>query len=331
MSGRATALAHSNVALVKYWGKREGVDPSLNLPETGSISITLGELQTRTTVVFDGGLDGDKVSGIRDKDHERVSQFLGLVRERAGIETFAEVRTENDFPTGAGLASSASGFAALAMAASHAADLELSKTELSQLARRGSGSAARSIFGGFAEQKRGQAPDGSDCHAVQLQPWDHWPLSVAVAIVDEGEKPVSSTAGMLWTAETSPFYAAWLADHTQDLETVRSAINERDFDKLAHVTEHNCLKMHATMLTAIPTLLYWNATTLAVMRRIWQLRELGTKVCFSIDAGPQVKAICDASSLDIVAATLESVPGVKRVIRSGLGTGASLIDTEVKA
>ncbi|RMG65723.1 MAG: diphosphomevalonate decarboxylase, partial [Calditrichaeota bacterium] len=207
----ATAVAHSNIALIKYWGKRS---ERLNLPAVGSISITLKELSTWTRVTFQEDLGPDRVrlNGRKATPEEtrRVSAFLDIVRRMAGRPLGAQVVSKNNFPTGAGLASSASGFAALALAATAALGLELPPTRLSALARLGSGSAARSVFGGFVEMQRGQAADGSDACAIQLRDEHFWPLEVLVLVTAEGPKSIGSTRAMNLTADTSPYFPAWV-------------------------------------------------------------------------------------------------------------------------
>ncbi len=329
MSEEVVVVAHSNIALVKYWGKREGKSRHLNLPAVGSISMTLDALFTTTGVVFDPDLRRDEfvlgaapATSSASKDRERVSAFLDLVRDLAGIETFARVRTNNNFPTGAGLASSASGFAALALAATEAAGLDLSQKELSILARQGSGSAARSIYGGFVELFRGDLADGTDCYATQLAPESHWPLALVVAVTSSEKKHVSSREGMERTTDTSPYYPAWITSHPNDLDDARRAIETKDFDSLSEVTESSCLKMHASMMAARPPLLYWNGATTTAMQEIQRLRRSGVPVCFTADAGPQVKAICAADAIEKVEKTLSAIHGVHRLFRCGLGSGA---------
>ncbi|MCH8477954.1 MAG: diphosphomevalonate decarboxylase [Wenzhouxiangella sp.] len=319
----AAARAGANIALVKYWGKR---DPALNLPAAGSISITLDALQTQTRLEPDPGLAGDllQVNG-QDLPSTRVSQVLDLMRALAGGGPHFRVSSRNNFPTGAGLASSASAFAALVVAADQALGLALSATRLSALARRGSGSAARSLFGGFVEMHPGQAESGDDAVATALAGSEHWPLAVVVAVTDPGPKAVSSTEGMQRTMQTSPYYPAWVASVEQDLSEARAAILGRDFQRLADVAEHSALKMHASALAARPGLLYWNAATLLCMERIRTMRAAGTAVFFTIDAGPQLKAVCLPDDAAAVAAALKAIDGVGQVIVSSLGAGAAVL------
>lgn len=327
-SSRASAVAHANFALVKYWGKRDAV---LNLPDVGSISITLDALWTRTSVAIDPALEHDRFELDGQADGvggDRVCALLARMRELAGNAARAHVISTNNFHTGAGLASSASGFAALVTAADRAYDLGLPPERLSALARIGSGSAARSIFGGFVEMHRGMRADGSDSVAAPLAEADDWPLEVVIAVSDRGRKSVGSTEGMQRTAATSPFYSAWVANQPADLARAREAIAARDFDTLAAVSEASALAMHGLAMSARPGLLYFNAATMECLHRIRQLRAEGVAVFFTVDAGPQVKAICRPEAADAVAAALAGVPGVTEILRSGLGAGAACIDRE---
>jgi diphosphomevalonate decarboxylase len=321
----AAAQAHPNIALVKYWGKR---DVPLNLPAVGSLSVTLDTLWTRTRVRFDAALQGDDVrlNGRSDeREARRVSACLDLLRARAGSRLCAQVDSENNFPTGAGLASSASGFAALVVASAAALDLRLTPTELSEFARRGSGSAARSIFGGYVEWARGDRPDGHDSVARQILPGEAWPLSVVVAVTSTAQKSVGSTEGMNRTRDTSPYYDAWLETSEQDLAVARAAVLARDFERLAAVAEHSCLKMHALALAAEPGLLYWNGATMEAMHVVRKLRAQGVPVFFTVDAGPQVKAVCLPPAAAQVREALAAVSGVVALHAAGLGGGAHIL------
>ncbi len=323
----AQAQAQPNIALVKYWGKR---DSALNLPASGSLSITLDALRTCTRVEFDSTLAHDELllDGVQDPAAlVRVSDCLDLLRARAGIALHARVGTHNNFPTGAGLASSASGFAALVLAGSAALGLALDPRELSILARRGSGSAARSIFGGFVGMAAGERADGEDAFASPLLTAAQWPLCVVVAITSTRAKSVGSTTGMECSRRTSPFHAAWLAGADADLASARHALEQRDFAELAAVSEHSCMKMHAVMLASRPALVYWNGATVECLNVVRALRERdGVPVFFTIDAGPQLKAVCLPSAASRVAAALGAVAGVESVLTSALGPGARLLD-----
>ncbi|WP_233191364.1 diphosphomevalonate decarboxylase [Cryobacterium sp. M96] len=332
IDGGATAVAraHSNIALVKYWGKR---DAALNTPAVGSISVSLDALYTDTRVTFTPGLVADELwlAGCRIPA-TRISHVLDLVRGHAASMGLSAARlnaivtSTNNFPTGAGLASSASGFAALAVAASGAAGLTLADRELSILARHGSGSAARSIFGGFAEMHAGTAADGSDAYAEELLDRADWPLAVVVAITEHGEKSINSTIGMNESKASSPFYQAWLDSADDDLNEMRSAIRDRDFARLGQLSEYNCLKLHALMLTTRPALIYWNAATVAAMHAVAGLRAQGVPAYFTIDAGPQVKVLCLPGDAAAVQRAMVLVPGVLEARISALGPAACRLE-----
>jgi len=320
--GRARARA--NFALIKYWGK---ADARLNVPAVGSISITLDALVTATTVELDPELASDELTlngRRRDVDVAKISACLDLLRRRAGVTTRARVTSSNNFPTGAGLASSASGFAALVLAGEAALKLALSPRERSIVARQGSGSAARSIFGGFVEMHAGTAPDGRDSFAEPLLAGSDWPLEVVIAVTAKEEKEVGSRSGMTRSAVSSPYYAAWVAEQPPDLAAARAAIRARDFAALADVAEHNCLKMHAAAIAARPPLVYWNGATVECLRTVQRLRAGGMPVFFTIDAGPQLKAVCAPGARLEVEAALRAVPGVQELLTSPLGAGAEL-------
>lgn len=306
----AIVVAHPNVALVKYWGKCAVAG---NIPATPSLSITLGGMSTRTEVEA-ADRDELRLNG-EPIDDAKVWQLVARMRRRWTLPPLA-IRSRNDFPTAAGLASSASGFAALVTAIDAAFGLGLSAAERSLWARQGSVSAARSIFGGFV------ALDSTDdWTAKPLLDKDAWPLEVAVAITSDAVKATSSTAGMERTRDTSPFFNAWVEGGVKDYQIARQAIGERDFQTLAEVAEHSCLKMHGLMLSAKPGLLYWNEATVACIRQVRCLREAGTAAFFTVDAGPQVKAVCAPGEGQAVAAALAQTPGVLRVLVSSLGEG----------
>jgi len=313
-----TAIAHPNIALIKYWGKR---DTARNLPATHSLSITLNTLKTHTSVNFSAELSADQVylnKSLADDDFSaRVSVCLDRFRSLAGVSVFASVHTNNNFPTAAGLASSASGFAALLTAANAAAESPLDLRQLAILAREASGSAGRSLFGGYVIQHCGHRNDGSDSYAEPLFPTKHWPLEVVIAITSEQEKTTGSTAGMLHTAATAPYWQAWVDRSTEDIHTATAAIQQRNFSALAEVAEASCMAMHALMQSARPGLLYWNAATVELIHKIRHLR--------AIDAGPQVKAVCLPEAAEKVEAALANVPGVLRTLRCSLGAGARVI------
>ena len=321
---QATAVAHPNIALVKYWGKR---DVEQNIPAVGSLSITLDGLTTTTSVRFDDDLDEDRFlfKGREAPEMaERVTRCLNSLRDRVGIDPRALVESDNDFPTAAGLASSASGFAALVVAADAALGAVLDSSQLADLACRASGSAPRSLFGGFVELEL--TPDGPyPTETRQLLEPSVWPLCVQVAVTDPGPKAVGSTEGMLMTERTSPYYPAWVESSPADLLEARAAVDRRDFEALADISESSCLKMHAVMLSAQPGLVYWNPTTVECICRVRELRAGGVPVFFTVDAGPQVKAVCLPEASERVGRELGDIPGVTSLLESGLGDGARVI------
>jgi diphosphomevalonate decarboxylase len=324
----ATAVAGTNIALVKYWGKR---DAALNLPAAGSLSLTLDGLGTRTTVRFVGTLDADRVTlnggAAQPKEAARASKFLDRVRARAGIDARAEVTTENNMPTASGLASSASGFAALALAATRAAGLSLSPAELSELARLGSGSAARSIFGGFVEMAPGERADGRDAVAAPVAGGEAWPdVRLVVAVTSNVAKALGSTEAMDRTARTSPFYDAWIAGVPVDLADARAAIAARDLPRLGAVTERSALRMHASAMAAEPGILYWSAATLAAVATVRELRATGVEAYFTMDAGPHVKVLCSAAHARTISDALSRTAGVLRTVIAAPGPGAHLVE-----
>ncbi len=319
----ATAQAHPNIAFLKYWGNR---DSALRLPVNGSISMNLDGLYTRTTVCFQPSLslddlviNGRKVTG---KGLERVSAILDIVRRSAGISLRAEVVSETNFPTGAGIASSAAAFAALALAATKAAGLDWSEAQISRLARLGSGSASRSIPAGFVEWQMGTGDE--DSYAVSIAPPEHWALADCVAIVAAGHKTTGSTEGHA-LASTSPLQAARVADAPRRLDLCRRAILERDFSALAKIIELDSNMMHAVMMTSQPALFYWKPATLTVMEAVRSWRANGLQVAYTIDAGPNVHVICPQSEMDTVKSLLCQIPAVSQVLNATVGGPARLI------
>lgn len=309
----ADALAHPNIAFIKYWGNRH---QALRLPVNGSTSMNLGGLYARTSVTFDPALCCDDVLRLNGQVESaaalrRVSAFLDHVREMAGVQTFARVVSENNFPIGTGIASSAAAFAALALAASKAIGLELSERELSRLARLGSGSACRSVPGGFVEWQVGE--DDADSVAYSIAPPEHWDLADCVAVLKTGHKPVGSTEGHS-LAPTSPLQDARVADTPRRLGICREAIMKRDFAALAEIIEQDSNLMHAVMMTSQPPLFYWEPGSLELMRLVKAWRAEGIPAAYTLDAGPNVHVICEAGALTEVRRRLEALPFVRQIL-----------------
>lgn len=285
--------AYTNIALIKYWGKR---NEELILPTSSSLSLTLDAFYTETSVSFNADVDQDT---FYLNDHlqdtaatQKVSRFLQLFREPAGISSPALIKSTNFVPTAAGLASSASGMAALAGAANLASGLDLNPRDLSLVARRGSGSATRSIYGGFVEWQMGTT--SADSYAVPIDDAS-WDIGMVVVVVNHHEKSISSREGMKNTVATSPFYAGWLESTAKDLIEIKEAIRSQDFQKLGEITESNGMKMHGTMLGANPPLSYWEPDSVVAMQLVRQLRKEGIPCYFTMDAGPNVKVLCRLS------------------------------------
>ncbi len=324
MERSAQAVARANIALVKYFGK---ADAELNLPAVGSLALTLDGFSTHTRVTFSPEFENDefRLNGDRPEDGagRRVSRLLDLVRQLAGFGWRAQVESRNDYPTAAGLASSASGFAALAAAALAAAGIEPDREKLAELARRGSGSAPRSLLGGFTELRlRGKrrAP-----RLVQVAPPDHWQVRLVVAQCADGPKAVGSREGMERARLTSPFYSGFLRAQAADLKEARQAVLARDLEALGTVAERSCFKMHGLCLGSCPPLVYLRPASLAAVERVWELRRAGHAGYVTMDAGPQVKVLCLPGESSFFACQLAAVPGVVRVWQHAPGAGVEIV------
>ncbi|MGD0172856.1 MAG: diphosphomevalonate decarboxylase [Anaerolineales bacterium] len=298
----------------------------MRLPANGSISMNLDGLETHTSAEFDPqrGKDEFTLQGVvqTGTTAERVSDHLNLLRNMAGVAWKARIVSENNFPIGAGIASSASAFAALTVAAAAALGLELTERELSILARRGSGSAGRSVPAGFVEWS--VANRDEDSFAVSIAPPSHWPLIDLIAIVNAGPKKVGSAEGNV-LARTSPLQAARVADAPRRLDLCRRAIVEKDFTALAEIVEEDTRLMHAVMMTSRPSLTYWEPESLELMRLIPEWRVGGLPVAYTVDAGPNVHCLCLAESAEEVERRLRELPAVRQILRARPGLGAKAI------
>lgn len=328
---KVTAEAPANLALVKYWGAR---DLDRGIPNHPSLSITLSRCRSRCTVEPRDGdedvvLRFDAEGGGRpaSEDFARpVLRHVTRLRRAAGHGAAVRVATRNNFPTGAGLASSASGFAALTLAVARAFGVELGPEERSVWARRsGSGSAARSTLGGYVEWPGGAGAE-MEGPARQLAPPGHWDLRDVVALVDAGEKEVSSRAGHE-RAASSPHYRRRLELVPGRVEEVREAVRSRQLSRLGPVAETEAVEMHLVAMSSRPPIYYWSPGTLEVMRAVRGLRSEGrAEAYFSIDAGPNVHVICRPAEADTVADRLRELPSVQEVLRDGVGGGPRYLD-----
>lgn len=314
------AVAHANIALVKYWGKR---DSALMLPATSSVSLTLDAFFTTTTVTLlpegapdEAELDGAELTG---PARTKVVSFLDLVRSQVPSEAAgrgARVVSRNDVPTGAGLASSASAFAALAGAAASAYGLDLDRRGLSRLARRGSGSASRSVFGGFVRWNAGDLDDprrGDETSFAEPVPAaPDLDVAMAVVVLNSGPKMIGSREAMARTVATSPYFPAWVEHTERDVAAATAAIATGDLPALGEIAEASAMRMHATMLAAFPAVRYLAPASLEVLDAVAALRGDGVGAWATMDAGPNVKVLCAAGDLPQVLAALEVSPNGER-------------------
>jgi len=321
----ARASARANIALAKYWGKS---DLEHNVPAVPSVSLTLDQLVTETEVCFVERLESDVVMldarPATAREVHRAVAMLDRVRRIAGLRCKATVTTSNHFPTAAGLASSASGFAALAAAATRAAGLELEPQALSVLARESSASAARSIFGGFVELPGGK-PGQRSLAAHQIAPEHHWDVCLVVALTAAGPKSVSSSDAMERSRRTSPYYRAWVEHAPHWATTIKDAIRDRDLAALGSAMEHSTFSFHSCAMTAEPRILYWNPATVAALRTVTGLRERGVSAWSTMDAGPHVKVLCEAADASRVQEALHQTPGVLETRVAKPGTGIEVL------
>ena len=321
----ATARAHSNIAFVKYWGNR---DAAIRLPANSSLSMNLAALHTTTRVKWSESLEADHLT-INDKPttpaaFQRVCAHLDMLRQKLGSTLYAEVSSNNNFPMGAGIASSASAFAALTLAATAALGKQLSERELSAMARRGSGSASRSVPAGFVEWYAGRTDH--DSYAESFASPEYWNIEDVIAVISRDHKRVDSTTGHA-TADTSILQTVRVETAHDRLAGAKRAILARDFEQLASVVEEDSNLMHAVMMTSKPSLFYWMPTSLRIMLAVKEWRRDGLQVCYTLDAGPNVHCICAKDDASTVAIRLQALePGID-VIRSSVGKGAQLLDS----
>jgi diphosphomevalonate decarboxylase len=320
---QATAQAHPNIAFIKYWGNR---DDALNLPQNSSLSMNLDGLYARTTVRWMDAGESDRFALNETEQSgeslQRVAAHLDILRRRLNINSRAEVRSSNNFPIGAGIASSAAAFAALTVAGVEAAGAKLSERELTTLARIGSGSASRSIPTGFVEWHMGETH--SESFAESIATPEHWSLVDVIAVVSSVHKSVGSKAGHR-SADSSDLQRARIAGANERLEQCKAAILTRDFGAFAEVVEHDSNLMHAVMMTSRPPLFYWLPPTLAIMESVRKWREEGLQVCYTLDAGPNVHCICIRNDAEEVSTRLRAISEVLDVQTATVGSGALIV------
>lgn len=317
--------AHTNIALIKYWGKR---NEDLFLPMNSSLSLTLDAFYTDTSVTLDDTLSSDifylddVLQG--DKETLKITNFLNLFRTAANIETKCLVKSYNHVPTAAGLASSASAFSALAGAMNEATGLNLDLKTLSTFARQGSGSATRSIYGGLVEWHMGEDAISESSYAIPVDDAT-WDIGMIVIAVNTGQKKLSSRVGMKQTIETSPFYSSWVETATSDLTKMKDAIKEKDFITLGELTESNGMKMHATMLGAFPPISYWEPDSVKAIQAVKEIRETGIPCYVTMDAGPNVKVLCRQSDMKQIEEKLLNQFKPEQVIPTKVGSGIKVL------
>ncbi len=314
---KVTAIAPSNIAFIKYWGKK---DEDKKIPENTSISMNLSDLTTTTTVEFSQQFTEDSViinDEINDVQTNRVIKYLDLIRKKTKLKLKAKVVSVNSFPDGTGLSSSASGFAALSLAASKAAGLSLDEKELSILARLGSGSACRSIPDGFVEW----VGEG----AKTLYPPEHWDIVNVVAVISKDKKDISSTDGQK-LAQTSPFFKTRLNNINEKIKRFKKALATKNFKEFGEIVESEALELHAIMLTSSPSLIYWQPETVMLMKLVKQWRNEGLEVYFTINTGQDVHLIIKEKNTNELVKKLKDVKEVKKIIINQPTVGTRLTD-----
>ncbi|OGE32518.1 diphosphomevalonate decarboxylase [Candidatus Daviesbacteria bacterium RIFCSPHIGHO2_02_FULL_36_13] len=324
---KATAIAPTNIAFTKYWGKK---NEKLRLPENGSISMCLSDLLTTTTVEFSPEFKKDQITINDDEleadEAERVVKHLDRVRRLAGIEYKSRVVSTNSFPSGTGLSSSASGFAALTLAAASAVGLKLSEKELSILARQGSGSACRSIPSGFVEWLDGNTSESS--YAKTIFPANHWAIADVVAIVSEGKKEISSSEGQK-SVSSSPFMKTRQSHMRKKNILVKKLIKEKNFKEFGELLEAEALELHTIMLTQRPALIYWTPGTLKIMKLVGHWRNERLSVYFTINTGQDIHLICEQKNIRKLKNKLKKLDFVKEIIINTPGEGARLTQSHL--
>lgn len=321
---KITAIAPANIAFIKYWGKRSNI---LRIPLNDSISMNLSGAQTTTTVEWIPSLAHDEISFLGEQistgETERITKHLDRIRRLAHKNIYARVVTKNSFPKGTGIASSASGFAALTVAAADAIGLKLSEKEITILARLGSGSACRSIPDGFSWWHAGRKSSDSYAESLYSEAW--WNIRDVVCIVSKEAKKISSTEGMD-TVKTSPYWKNRVRQIPEKIDQMQSAISARDINVFGTLLEEDAISMHCVMMTQKPPLFYWNDATLRVMDAVYELRKNGVPAYYTMDAGPNVHILCEETNGEIVKSAMENVFGIQSVIVNAPARGTHCIE-----
>lgn len=320
---KATAQAPSNIAIIKYWGKK---NPTLNLPFSSTISANYSNLYTQTSVEFDSKLKWDVLiidGKSNDAQTKRASNQLDIIRKLANIKTRAKIVSKNNFPKSSGLASSASGFAALTVAGAKAAGLNLGEKELTTIARLGSGSACRSIPAGFVKWEKGTNHKTSYAHSIH--PASYWNIDILALIVDTKAKKTSSTDGHN-VANTSPLFPSRLKNLPNKVKTIETALKSKNFKLFGETLEEEALELHSIALTSTPPIIYWEPKSIEVMKLCQNLREKNILVYFTFDAGPQPVLFCqEKDTVRLVKAIKSQIKGIK-IIKSKIGKGTVILN-----
>ena len=316
----ATAIAHPNFALIKYWGKSNFGG---NIPAMSSLAITLDSMISETTVSFPDELKQDTwiLNEVEQPSLGQIQPPCEYLKKISPIDQPCLIESKNNFPTAAGLASSASGIASLVSALDNILETKLSRQQMIEAAMLGSGSAVRSLFPGFVLLDVTE----EDVTCETILETEEWPLNVIVCVTSTNQKTMSSRQGMEISRKTSPIYSDWVRNHQEDIELALQAITEKNFHQLGKIAEQNCLKMHQVMKTSQPSIDYWSLATHACVENVKDMQGKGVPVFFTIDAGPQVKIICEPDVSKEVVTLMEKVPGVQSIIESCLGKGARII------
>jgi diphosphomevalonate decarboxylase len=329
---KVTVKANSNIALTKYWGKK---NDELKTPYNSNVSVTLEGLETTTTVEFDKKYNKD-IFVLDEKEfvegtseYEEVQEQLNLIRKKAGVKEKAKVVSKNDFPTAAGFASSASGLAALTFASAKAAGLDLSVKELSKIARMGSGSASRSLINGFAIWYKGEQEDGEDSFAEQIVPKEHWPeFRILACVISKKQKKIKSRAGMKQSVKTSPIFETWHTQADKDALEMLELVKEKKFKELGELAQRNCILMHSCAMTTNPPIMYWQAGTMEVIHKVLEMQNNGEEIYFTIDGGPQVKIICLEKDVEKIKKEVEVI-GVDKIYECKPGSGPRIVKEDL--